>query len=484
MRRLWQTLLFIAALGLLLFSIGFFPSFFELPSGIHFIRQADGLSFALNYALHNTPFFAPENFNLFAENGSAASEFPLFYKAAAVCGHDTPSIALALRLFHAFIFFGGIISSCFILLRKNHKPLAVFASISLVLLSTVVLYYSNNFLPDIVALGLTIAAFAMVFSSPFTLSNKENYIALILFVVATLVKITYAIYPISWLIIGLLQRKYHLRYFKYFMLWASPVAAWWTYVMYYNKSVANDYYSNRVAPYWSLSTDEKNATWDLIFNYWKNSYIPELTQWIFGIAFTLFLLSFLTLRNETKKMLLLVFLGIVSYVLLFFQKFHDHDYYFLVIIPFILFVLIWFFEMILRDFPNRVQKLAACTLIVATIFSAYSYVKPKLNKRYVYSNPLEKVREQITPQIHALNLKDPLRKMKVIVIGDSTINGMLHMTERKGFTLPSTPDTNDIQYWNAIRKKGDVILLLGKPDARYAIEDSLLQQDFPQLIQP
>lgn len=484
MRELRQTFLFSAALGLLLFSIGFFSSFSKLPSGLHFIRQADGLSFALNYAFHQTPFFTPENFNLFAENGSAASEFPLFYKIAGFFDNDTASVALALRFFHALVFFGGILGACFVLLRKNYKPVSVFAATCLVLLSTAVLYYSNNFLPDAAALGFSIAAFALVFSSPFTLSNKENYIVLFLFILSALLKITYSIYPLAWLALGLFQRKHHLRFFKYLMLWAAPVATWWTYVMIYNKSVDNDYYANRAAPYWSLSTDEKKATWDLICNYWKNSYIPEFTQWIFGIAFIFFFLSFFLLRNETKKLLLLVFAGIVAYFFLFFQKFHDHDYYFLVIVPFILFIFIWFFEMILREYPNRVQKLAAAALLIAAIFSSYSYVKPKLNKRYANSNPLEKVREQIIPQIHALNQKDPMRKMNVIVIGDSTINGVLHMTERKGFTLPSVPDENDLNYWKTIRNKSDILLLLGKPDARYQINDSLLNEHFPQLIQP
>jgi hypothetical protein len=78
--HLTRTVLFMVAVALLLLPFGYYATFSKLPSGLHFIRQADGLSFALNYAFHDTPFFTPENFNLFVEDGKAASEFPLIYK--------------------------------------------------------------------------------------------------------------------------------------------------------------------------------------------------------------------------------------------------------------------------------------------------------------------------------------------------------------------------------------------------------------------
>jgi hypothetical protein len=470
------------AVALLLLPFGYYATFSKLPSGLHFIRQADGLSFALNYAFHDTPFFTPENFNLFVEDGKAASEFPLIYKLASLTSNSSVGIAFSIRVLHALLFFGGIAFSVYSLLKKNASSLAIWGSHLIILLSTVVLYYSNNYLPDIAALGCTIAAMSLLFEHDVSPSHRENRIALIFFILASLFKITYAIYPLSWFFIGLLNRRQHIASFRNLSIWLVPVAAWWTYVTFYNKQIGNTYYSNRAIPIWETPADERAATWELILNYWRNSYLPELTQTLVLIAFVSLLFSLLTLRNQFVKLLLLSFAGLICYVLLFFQKFRDHDYYFLVFIPFVLHVLIVFFSNAQKYFSNKTGKVVVTAIILVAIISAFAYVQPKLLKRYSSENQLENVRETLTTQVATLNEQDIRHKWVGVVVGDSTINGTLHMFERKGYILPTIPNSNDLAYWSKIKDTCDFIVLIHAPDSLYRIDTEGRCSDYPCLL--
>lgn len=480
--HLTRTALFIVAVALLLLPLGYYATFSKLPSGLHFIRQADGLSFSLNYAFHDAPFLTPENFNLFVKDGKAASEFPLIYKLASLTSSSSVGIAFSLRILHAIIFFGGIAFSVYSLLKKNVSPLAIWGGHLIILLSTVVLYYSNNYLPDIAALGCTIAAMSLIHEHDVSPSRRDNRLAIIFFIFASLFKITYAIYPLSWFFIGLLNRRQHIISFRNLSIWILPVAAWWTYVTLYNKQIGNTYYFNRAIPIWQTPSDERAATWELILNYWRNSYIPELTQILVFIAFVSLLFSLLTLRNQFTKLLLLAFVGLICYVLLFFQKFRDHDYYFLVFIPFILHILILFLSNVQRYFSYKIGKTAVLIIILVAVTSAFAYVHPKILKRYSSENTLEDVREALATEVAALNNLDVGHEWVGIVVGDSTINGTLHMLERKGYILPTIPNSNDLAYWNKIKNKCDFILLIHAPDSLYHINTEGRCADYPCLV--
>ncbi|HRB67738.1 MAG TPA: hypothetical protein PLO32_08090, partial [Chitinophagales bacterium] len=89
-------------------------------------------------------------YNLQAENGQVAGEFPLFYFIAA----QTKHAGIVLRLMHSFIFISGIIATYFIAYYFLQRSLlSIWISI-LFFTSPLLVFYGNNFISDIPALSM------------------------------------------------------------------------------------------------------------------------------------------------------------------------------------------------------------------------------------------------------------------------------------------------------------------------------------------
>lgn len=488
-RSLAFVILFAAGVTAFLLPLHYFREFTQLPSGLHFIRQSDGLSFALNYQFSDASFFHPSNFNLHSAEGKAASEFPLLYYIAALLSDSTEGIAFALRVLHALIFFGGMLVSLYAGLKRGISVHVAYAAHLLILLSTVVLYYSNNYLPDIAALGLTLAATSLAYSGSGGITSRERRAALLLFTFAALIKITYAIYPLAWFIGLMTDRAKKDRpgilvrmIFRWCALWIIPVVLWWSYVLKYNKDAGNDYYFNRSIPIWNTPHEQLEATTDLVLHYWKNSYIPEGTQYFIPVAVIVLLVSAFKKRENADFFLPVSFLGVAGYILLFYQKFHDHDYYFLVAVPFLLHLFLRAFHRVDQWWPTLRMRMVAAAVYLSFIAAAYTYVSAKLQNRYQTVDATEVFQPALREIRDRLNTSDPRHHIKPVVIGDSTVNGTLFMLERKGWTLPIVPNRNDLNYWDKLKGETTHFLLMKKPAADYGLDSLLQGEKYPQLI--
>jgi hypothetical protein len=88
----------------------------------------------------------------------------------------------------------------------------------------------------------------------------------------------------------------------------------------------------------------------------------------------------------------------------------------------------------------------------------------------------------LTTQVATLNEQDIRHKWVGVVVGDSTINGTLHMFERKGYILPTIPNSNDLAYWSKIKDTCDFIVLIHAPDSLYRIDTEGRCSDYPCLL--
>jgi hypothetical protein len=455
--------LFLGATGLLLGALGYFATFTKLPDGIHFIRQADSLSFVLNYIFFEDNFFTPTNFNLISEQGKAASEFPIIYFLVAKIQALWNQPAVIIRIIHALIFFGGL-QIFFVQLFKNKIPLflAVVATLTLCT-STVVLYYSNNYLPDIAALGLTIAGVAL------SLRKEKKYIliAIELFTLAALLKVTYAIYPIAFLTVLFLFKKHYSFSTQYKLIYAFifflPVMAWWIYVHYYNMGVENSYYANRAIPIWKTPQAQISATTDLILNYWKNSYYPPATQLLLICMIGAFIIFFKKIETYKKMYFGLVLAGLGCFVILFYQKFHDHDYYFMIVIPAVALLFLTVIPELISYCKTKFLKIGLYLFFLAPVIMSYRYVWIKIPNRWETENNLQSHHVSLENMLSKLNQEDPEHLQKILVVGDSTMNGTLYQLQRKGFSFPIIPTCDGEVIVEEIIETVDWIVYLKKP---------------------
>ena len=476
--------LFLAVTAVLLGTLGYFATFTKLPDGIHFIRQADSLSFVLNYLFFHDDFFKPTNFNLISEQGKAASEFPLIYFIVAKAQVLWNQPAMLLRIAHALIFFGGL-QVFFIQLFKNKIPLliAILATLT-ICTSTIVVYYSNNFLPDIAALGLTLAGVALSLHT----EKKQALIALELFTLAALIKITYAIYPLAFLAVMFLFKKHYSFGTRYKVIYSFiffiPILSWWTYVHYYNQGVENTYYANRAIPIWKTPQEQIFATTDLILNYWKNSYYPPATQIMLLCMLGAFIFFFKRIESFKKLYFGLVLAGLVCFVILFYQKFHDHDYYFMIVIPAIALLFQAVIPQLVSYCKTKYLKAGLYLFFLAPAIMSYRYVWIKIPNRWQTENYLQSHHASLEQMVQKLNQEDPHHLQKILVVGDSTMNGTLYQLQRKGFSFPIIPVNEGEVISKEIIETVDWILYLKKPGSlQPALPFSNIPDgEFPQLV--
>lgn len=444
---LLQPLLFAVVLFIFLLPLGVVIAFLANPGSIHEVRQADSLSFALNYFRFDYNFFHPQNFNLISEDGKCASEFPIYYYIAAMLSELGMNTRLALKLLHGISFYGALYflwKKLKFYFSKNTIIASLVAAISI--LSTVVLYYSNNLLPDIAALSLTLVGIALVYFSN-EVSKKEQHYAIVLFALASMIKITYGIYPLAFLgaqfLLALKNRNGINRTLIQGLLFFIPVASWWMFVKEYNIEAGNNYYFNTFLPIWESSADQRHITLDHILHYWRNSYYPESTQYLFALS-SIGLVFFTRQITLFRKLYLsLTLLGVISFIILFFEKFRDHDYYFLVIVPLIIFTIVEFIHQVQNGFYFKNKTRVIYALLGVVAIGSYSYVLSKLPHRIA---PAEFIITKPSPEYlrfqnasNQLNAMDQSHAYKILVIGDSTMNNSLVKFERKGWQFPLIP---------------------------------------------
>jgi len=148
---------FILVWGALLLSANFFSHFNHLPMSVHQGAQCDRASLAQNYFYGNMNFFYPEVNEDRCVDGIVSCEFPLTsYLAAALYrtfGYDEFWFRLLSFLFAACGFF-----SLFLLIRHFLNEWIAFCLIGILQFSPILLFYTNNFLPDIASFGLAFVA--------------------------------------------------------------------------------------------------------------------------------------------------------------------------------------------------------------------------------------------------------------------------------------------------------------------------------------
>jgi hypothetical protein len=107
-------------------------------------------------------------------------------------------------------------------------------------------------------------------------------------------------------------------------------------MIYYNHINHSVYFLTNHVPIWNLDQNEISIVWSHITNYWYNVYFAR-SSYYFLFAIIIFQLLFYKKTNKNSALILiLLFLGCFAYFILFYPQFTDHDYYFMLFIPFII----------------------------------------------------------------------------------------------------------------------------------------------------
>lgn len=440
----------------LFFVIALFAVFFGLqqdkylplrPQSIHIWRQTDCLSITQNYYQNGNSFCDPEIYNQISDeglSGKSAGEFPVLYYTVAQLWKVFGKHEWIYRAFVFLIFAIG----CWALyeitfqLTKNYW-MSVFISL-LLLTSPTIATYSISFLPNIPALAFALVAWLFVYY--FYRNKKELYLwfSMLFFSLAILLKVTAGISFVAlggWWFIesvwGKKEGKLFPKGFKHFWPFLGaviPVVAWYWYAAYFNDIHHGKYTFNSLWPIWEASREKILNTFDAVDKIWLKEYFHPSLLIITGILWIFMLAQPKKLKPFFYYLLVIFPIGMVMYLLFWFQALDSHDYYLINIL--FLIVSVWaIFIFTFQDKKWLRNKIVSILLMTYFVFLVV-HCQQRLNDRFHgwmndwYTTKLKAVGE-LEPVLDRLGVEPDA---KVISIPDYTINATLYYMNREGYT--------------------------------------------------
>lgn len=340
-----------AVVLLLLLSIvyGIWQHFFVDILPIHECRKSDSLTQALQY-MRGTSFLEPKtNWISNSGNQNAAAEFPLIYYLVGQIWKVTGYHLWIAKL----VAFGLLLTSILSLLPflnwlfGNAKKSLLF--VAFVFSFPVLLYYSDTLLPNIFSFSFLLLAAGQLFQ----FLQQEKRRAFILFscfiCLAVLLKITALIAVLAvygafvlqrlfskQLLSSLQDKKVQLVFGALFFTFVATYL-WYRYAIQYNLQHGSTIFSTTIRPIWEVSAAERWRIAKLVANEHSREILP-LIFWPFALLFCLWLLWSKRVHALLKFLLLTTLLGLLAYFILWFWVFEVHDYYFIELLFFPLFL--------------------------------------------------------------------------------------------------------------------------------------------------
>lgn len=443
--------IFIIALLLIYIYLGYIQILTVGPSGIHFIRQTDSLSFASNYYHGGMNFFSPGVYNLDSNGGKAACEFPIIYYITALLYFVFGEHDIILRLINACIMTFGLFNLYrLLLLITKSKPYSMIFSL-MFFSSGVIVYYTNNFLPDTAGLGLILSGW-YYFYDYFTdrTKRKSLYLSFFFFTLGSLIKVTLFTSPIAaWsglLLYDLLIKKVHFVHWlrKNFGMIAGMlvitlmIISWNLYARFYNNLHHDTYFLTNARPIWDMDKMSRAIVWDHIRNYWYSQYYY---QSVFHFFAGLILLGLFFIKKSEKAILIisaLMLLGALSFIVLFYAQFKDHDYYFIALIPSIIFLVVQSYLALNNRIPVLFSNPVSMTALTLLCALSLHHAGHKIDDRYQSRDCFNINATRFAGAAGILDNAGIPKDATFIILRDSTKNGSLYFMKRHGWPVEDT----------------------------------------------
>ncbi len=406
-------------------------------------------------------FFEPKGLNLSSIEGKGVSEFPILYYITACLYFVFGEQEFILRLINIIVVGFGLLYLYKLIRDLLGSIFYGYVFTFLFFSSTVFVYYTANFLPDVSALSFTIIGWYFFYLFFSYQSKKSLYKSFIFFTLSGLLKITFLMHPIAAFLLLLITKKKFKKLKTPFILFFSCVlinAIWIVFVLWYNTKNNNFYFNTKIRPIWSLSYSQIEYIIDHIINYWYTKYFFQST---FHLFFVILLLGVFYVRKISKEALIILgflMLASILYIVLFFEMFQDHDYYFLTVFTTIIFLIVAFFLGIKKGLPRFIDNILVKLTILTICLLSINYSSKKLSDRYSdekysmkmeYCNNLEELTRMYQSEI---------TRNKVILIGDESRNGGLYFLDTQGWVMHKIQDLT-IENFNQMSDNGAKYLI-------------------------
>ena len=505
-----RTGIFLGVVGVIL--VLFYDGFWSKPpQNMHLWRQTDCLSLTKHFYEGNG-LLSPEMHTQLGDaynSGRSAGEFTGYYY---VVGQVWKVLGGESLLAYRLIGLSFLLTACFffykairVLLPHSYWP----ELLTLFLLSSpAYLIYSVSFLTDAPSISLVIIALYTLLR--YVKSEKKTYLAytFALFALAGLLKISslivfvflLGIWALEQLGVQTLRNKkvFAHPWFTFSLVFSvlASVVSWYLYAAEYNQLHGFKYTFNAIHPIWVLDAQKIQS----ILNEIATFMVPLFWGWpalvMIMVAFFINLFSFKKLPLFAWLASLVVFIGGIAYMLLWFPLMGIHDYYYVVLIivfPATIIPMIYALGLQKHQNLKSFNFLIPAVLIAFILVNNYPTIRVKTgaNKPYepvlTVSNFLGDIawfnqdyKDKWKPLYQMRKDLDSLgidKTDKVIVLPDFSFNTGLYMIDQKGWSSYLEPNASLVQAY--IEHGAKFLFILNNDEQYYAIFEPYIVREIP-----
>ena len=426
------------------------------PQGRHKWRQSDCASFAWNYAETSANLFTPHFNNLLWEgDGKVAVEFPIVYWVVGMLYRVFGVHPVIFRLINLLLGFWGLWALFRIFkssLKDNFYPVVLTL---LFFTSPVLVFYLQNFLPDVPSLALALVGWYQVYRHAQEKNHRAWTWAMILFTLSTLIKASAGINLVMLIALVLIEKADWVQWKQVGnAFWAENknylvsllgsfvvIISWYNYASWYSTGWDRDHFSPLIRPMYEIFPQDFLNILGIFFTNHLRVLFPSPLLLMMLVLLGMCFSGFGRRYRLFFTLSLLSLLGSIAYVFIFYELFVVHDYYLIVTFIFPAAILLQSSFMIKDRFPKIFDSwLLKLGLIGLLLFSAYQS-RHWLRHDYFAGGP-SRYEKQVFYQAGLQDFLDSVgveKAQRVISIPDISPNNTLYLMRRRGWSLAGNP---------------------------------------------
>lgn len=367
------------------------------PCSVHMWAQCERASIALNYYENDMNFFFPRIHKFTHGSGITGLEFPLVNYIPAICYR---LFGFNEVFYRAFVFLSlvfGLYMFYRLINRFTDNNLVSLGLTCAGALSPVLVYYSNNFMPDVTSLGFSLVAWYYFFRFKEDLKQKHLVLFLVFAVLAALIKITSLIVLLVVLNVILLgafgffkkepngsvfNKKEKKKLLIGIVIGIGVIAGWYMYAMWLTKHFKTDAFALSHTIISEL--DAFYRIWKRIVEVHKYEYYPYEAYVLIMSVLVVLLIGYRYVNRLLFTITLLTLLGNIGFIYFMFSQFEHHDYY---IIPLLtgVFLLMLTFGDFLKRISFKYSKIVMYIFVIVLFFNLKESViacRTEFERRY------------------------------------------------------------------------------------------------------
>jgi hypothetical protein len=226
------------------------------------------------------------------------------------------------------------------------------------------------------------------------------------------------------------------------------------YAHYYNIIHSQTYYIFIIRPIWTLEHNEIIKTFNIIHDYWLDKYYHPMTIIAFGISILFNIIFYKKANKLLLTSLVLLFIGSLLYLSLWFVNLSQHDYYLISIYITVIISFLTSLDILAKNFHKIIKSPFFIGLAITFTILNIIYTRDRVHERYHGWENGDLSRYQdlftITPYLRSIGIE---RTDKVICVPDQSVNYSLYLSNQIGWTSFSGA-LNDSSSFNSFIESG------------------------------